>query len=70
MYHANYEEQKRQMTEGIELPNQEKVRTLGEKDTNKYLGILEANTIKQLKMKEKNLKIAQENGKATRNQTK
>ena len=25
------------MTEGIELPNQEKIRALGEKETNKYL---------------------------------
>ena len=41
------------MTEGIELPNQEKIRTLGEKETNKYLGILEADTIKQAEMKEK-----------------
>ena len=40
---------KRQMTEGIELPNQEKVRTLGEK----YLGILEVDTIKPAEMKEK-----------------
>ena len=32
---------KRQMTEGIELWNQVKIRTLGEKETYKYLGILE-----------------------------
>ena len=38
------------MTEGIELLKQEK--TLGEKETYKYLGILEADTIKQVKMKE------------------
>ena len=37
---------KRQMTEGIELTNQEKIRTLGEKKIYKYLGILEADTIK------------------------
>ena len=37
---------KLQMTEGIELPNQEKFRTLREKKTYKYLGILEADTIK------------------------
>ena len=30
-----------------------KNRTLGEKETYKYLGILEADTIKQVKMKEK-----------------
>ena len=38
---------KRQMTERIELPNQEKIRMLGEKETCKYLGILEMDTIKQ-----------------------
>ena len=36
---------KQQMTEGIELPNQEKNRTLGEKETYKYLVILETDTI-------------------------
>ena len=40
------------MTEGIELPNQEII-TLGEKETCKYLKILEADTIKQVEMKEK-----------------
>ena len=44
---------KRHMTEGIELPNQEKLRTLGEKENYKYLGILETDTIKQQEMKEK-----------------
>ena len=38
---------KRQMAEGIERPNQEKIRMLGEK-THKYLGILKADTIKQV----------------------
>ena len=42
------------LTDGMELPNQDKIRTLGEKETYKYLGILEADTIKQLEMKEKN----------------
>ena len=46
---------KRHMTEGIELPNQEKVRTLGKKETYKYLGILEADSIKLVEIK-KNLK--------------
>ena len=41
------------LTNGMEQPNQEKIRTLGEKETYKYLGILEADTIKQLEMKEK-----------------
>ena len=48
---------KRQITEGIELPNQEKIRAFGEKETYKYLGILEVDTIKQVKMKEKKIKI-------------
>ena len=44
---------KRHMTDGMELPNYDKIRTLGEKETNKYLGILEADTIKQVEMKDK-----------------
>ena len=42
-----------QMTEGIELPNQGKIRTLWEMETYKYFGILERDTIKQSEMKEK-----------------
>ena len=38
---------KRHITEGMELPNQEKIRTLREKETYKYLGMLE-DTIKQM----------------------
>ena len=38
--------------DGMELPNQEKIRTLEEKQTYKYLGILEAKTIKLVEMKE------------------
>ena len=41
------------MTDGIELPNQDKIRTLRENETDKYLGILEADTIKQVQMKDK-----------------
>ena len=52
---------KRHLTDGIELPSQDKIRTLGEKETNKYLGILEADTIKQVEMKDKNLKEELEN---------
>ena len=44
---------KQQMTEGIEFPNQENIRTFGEKKTYKYLGILEADIIKKAEMKEK-----------------
>ena len=44
---------KRNLTDGMELPNQDKIRTLGEKVMYKYLCILEADTIKQVEMKEK-----------------
>ena len=39
---------KRHITDGMELPNQDKIRTLGVKETYKYFGILEADTIKQV----------------------
>ena len=44
---------KRHLTDGMELPNQDKIRTLAEKETYKYLDILEADTIKQVQMKDK-----------------
>ena len=44
---------KRHLTDGKELPNQDKIRTLTENETYKYLGILEADTIKQVEMKNK-----------------
>ena len=44
---------KRHMTDGMELPNHDRIRTLGENETYKYLGILEADTIKQVQMKDK-----------------
>ena len=44
---------KRHLTNEKELPNQEPIRTLGEKETYKYLGILEVDTIKQMEIKEK-----------------
>ena len=47
---------KQHIMDRMELPNQDKVRTLGEKEISKYLGILEADTIKQEKMKGKNEK--------------
>ena len=43
---------KRHMTDGMELPNHDKIRTLEENETYKYLGILEAETIKQVQMKD------------------
>ena len=44
---------KRYLTNGIELPNQDKIRMLIENETYKYLGILEADTIKQTEMENK-----------------
>ena len=43
--------------------------TLGANETYKYLGILEADTIKQVEMKEKIKKVFQENQKATRDKS-
>ena len=42
---------KRYLTDAMELSNQGKIRTLGENEVIKYLGILEADTIKQVEMK-------------------
>ena len=42
---------KREITNGIEVPNQERNRTVGEKENYKFLGILETDTIKQVEMK-------------------
>ena len=47
---------KRHRTDGIELPNQNKIRTLGENDAYKYLCIFKAYTIKQVEMKDKSQK--------------
>ena len=44
---------KRHITDRMELPNHDKIRTHGENETYKYLGILEADTIKQVEMKNK-----------------
>ena len=44
---------KRLLTDGMELPNQDKIRTLEENKTYKYLGILEADIIKRMEMKDK-----------------
>ena len=46
---------KRHITDGLELPKQDKITTLGENETYEYLGILEADTIKQGEMKDKPL---------------
>ena len=39
--------------DGMELPNHDKIRMRGEKENSKYLGVLEADTIKQVEMKDK-----------------
>ena len=44
---------KQHLTDGIKLPNQDKIRMLAENETYKYLGILETDTIKQVEMKNK-----------------
>ena len=44
---------KREIMEGIEMPHQKRIRTLKEKETFKYFGILEADTIEQVEKKEK-----------------
>ena len=56
---------KRQRTDGMELPNKDKKKTLAENETYKYLGILEVDTIKQAEMKEK----IQKNKKTTQDKT-
>ena len=43
---------KRYMTDGMDLPNHDRKRTLEENETYKYLGILEADTFKQVQMKD------------------
>ena len=47
---------KRQISQVIELPNQERIRTLGEEETYKYLDILEVDTIKQVEVKKNEIK--------------
>ena len=44
---------KRQLTDGMELLNKDKIKTLTENETYKYLGISEVDSIKQVEMKEK-----------------
>ena len=54
----------------IDWRKRKKIRTLGEKETDKYLSIMEVDTINQVKIKEKKLEsVSQENEKTIRNQT-
>ena len=43
---------KRHMTDGMKLPNHDRIRMLEENETYKYLAILETDTIKQVEMKD------------------
>ena len=52
---------KRHLTDGMELPNQDKIRMLREKETYKCLGILETNAIRKKWVKEKLRRMFQEN---------
>ena len=53
---------KRQVTDGMELPKKDKIKTLVKNETYKYLDILEDDTIKQAEMKDQNSeRISQEN---------
>ena len=47
---------KRYMMEGVDLPNQLVIRTIGQTEIYKYLGILKADTTKEVEMKENFLK--------------
>ena len=56
---------KRQILEGIEIPNQKRIKTFKENENHNYLGYLEANTIKQTR----NMKrVPQTNEKTAKNQ--
>ena len=58
------------MKKRTELPNQEKIITLGKKETYKYLGIVEADINKHSEMKENFFKnVSQEKEETTGNQT-
>ena len=52
MCHAHHESDKRHITDGMEPPNHDRIRTLEENETYKYLGILETDTINLVQMKD------------------
>ena len=56
------------MTEGIELPNQEKIKTFGEKETYKYLGYRNRIPSNKGRWKENLKNILTENEKISQNQ--
>ena len=53
MCHAYDKKWEKTETKEMEMPNQEKIRILVGKENSKYMGILEADTIKLVEMKEK-----------------
>ena len=60
----------KEVTERKELPNQERIKTFIKKKNDKYVQILEADIIKQTKMKKKpNKTVPQTNAKTSGNQT-
>ena len=61
---------KREIMKEIEQPSQESIKTPGKKKNSKYLGILEADTLKQADIKEKinKKRVLQKNEKTSRNQ--
>ena len=61
MRHASNEKQETTHDRMNRTTTLKKIRTLGKKETNSYLGILEADIIKQVEMKEKNLKVYHSN---------
>ena len=64
MFHADNEKEEKETMKGIKRPNQENIRTLRKKENGKCLGILEAGSIKQMKIKEK---VRKNNGGSTKN---
>ena len=56
---------KRHKADDFELPNHVVIKRLGEKETYKHLGILEADTMKQVGMREKKY-VSQKSQKVTR----
>ena len=63
MRYANDEKWKTAITGVIELLNQDRIWTLGEKENYEHLGILEADTIKQAEMKK--IRVHQTNKKTS-----
>ena len=67
-YWHTYNKKRKEKQQGIELPNQENILTLREKESYEYLGILEADTIKQTEMNGEKIKKWVGQKKSSRNQ--